>query len=201
MGFVMGFEELAWLFASTTHNRGIIRQDFNEAALLWSAVRSSRGPMLEIGRRHGGSTVLLLLSGSDRSILSIDSEPAHHPICDHYFQRPDIAARLTLKVGDSRIPVVATFGFAFIDGDHTYEGVRADVVAHWNALREFEGVPPSVVFHDAVPNSQGVDHTSSHHDGVQKVCEELVAQGCAIRRGVAGSSLWLQKINDLPPEF
>lgn len=201
IGFTMGFEELAWLFASAAHNRGIIRQDLNEATMLWTAVRASRGPMLEIGRRHGGSTILLLLAGLDRSLLSIDLEPAHHPICDHYFQKPEIAARLTLKVGDSRIPSDMSFGFAFIDGDHTYEGVKADVIAHWNNLHDFDGFPAGAVFHDAVPNDQGVGQSSSHHDGVQKVCDELISHGCGIKRGIAGSSLWIQKTNNLPANF
>lgn len=199
------FADLAWLFTSNNQNRGILRQNFDEAALLWRAVRASRGPILEIGRRHGGSTVLLINASAGRPVTSIDLAPAHNEACEAAFQ--EIAAsdptRIELVVGDSRKPMSGrTWGFMFVDGDHTYEGVKADVCAHWNELRETDGVAASVVFHDAVPND-GLSHVNqpNHHEGVRLVCEELVAARCAKKLKSAGSSLWLEKIADLPEHF
>lgn len=196
------FAEMAWLFDTSNRNRGIIRQNIDEAALLWKAVRSTRGPVLEIGRRHGGSTVLLIQAASGRMVTSIDLSPVHHPACENFFSAVDSErpGNLRLIVGDSRVPRVGDrFGFMFVDGDHTYDGVRADVSAHWRSLRPFDGVPAGIVFHDAVPND-GLAYAgrSNHHDGVTQVCDELVALGCAVPVARAGSSLWLRKTAELP---
>ncbi|ARQ02331.1 class I SAM-dependent methyltransferase [Pseudorhodoplanes sinuspersici] len=197
----IGFEEAAWLFNSHISNRGHIRQDFNEAALLWKATRTSRGPILEIGRYQGGSTVLLLMAGEGRHITSIDLNPRHLPECDEYFRKPEIARRLTLITGNSRIPIPGAFGFMFVDGDHSYEGVKTDICAQWNSLTQFEGIEPTIVFHDAVENTQAHNSGSTHHTGVQAVCNELIACGAAQRLETAGSSLWMKKLADLPARF
>ena len=65
-----GFEDLAWLFTCDSRNRGLIRQGFDEAALLWKAVKTTTGNILEIGRNFGGSTVLLAVAGPDREIAA-----------------------------------------------------------------------------------------------------------------------------------
>ena len=69
-----GFEDLAWIFTCDSRNRGLIRQGFDEAALLWKAVKATSGNILEIGRNLAGSTVLLAAAtGPDREIYSIDN--------------------------------------------------------------------------------------------------------------------------------
>lgn len=196
-----GFEDAAWLFTSNIKNRGHIRQDINEAALLWRATCASRGPILEVGRYQGGSTVLLLMASGDRHVTSIDINPRHLPACEEYFQRSEIASRLILITGSSRVPVVGAFGFMFIDGDHTYEGVKADVIAQWDSLHSFGDIGPTVVFHDAVENTQAVNNCSTHHDGVRDVCDELVRCGAAEAIEAAGSSLWMRKLSHLPASF
>lgn len=196
------FSDLAWLFTCNNLNRGILRQNFDEAALLWRAVRSSEGAILEIGRRHGGSTALLLEAAGDRPVTSIDLAPEHNPGCEVMFQRiiashPD---RLNLIIGNSRVPMGegTCWGLMFIDGDHTYEGVKADIVAHWAELSK--GSP--AVFHDAVPND-GLSYEGklNHHEGVRRVCDELIAHGCAVSVASAGSSLWLEKRAELPEGY
>ncbi|ARP97998.1 class I SAM-dependent methyltransferase [Pseudorhodoplanes sinuspersici] len=196
-----GFEDAAWLFTSNVTNRGILGQDFNEAALLWKATRASQGPILEVGRRHGGSTVLLLMASDSRHITSIDSNPRHLPESDKYFQRPEVAKRLTLLTDTTHVPVVGTFGFLFIQGDDTYEGVKADVIAQWDSLQPFGVTQPSVVLHDAVPSNQGENGGSPSHCGVKDVCNELVQYGAAEVIEAAGSSLWLRKLSHLPKAF
>lgn len=196
------FSDLSWLFRCDNRNRDIIRQNFDEAALLWRAIRNTRGPILEIGRRHGGTTVLLLEAAKMRPVTSIDLAPQHHPECEAYFRK--IAAsepqRLELLVGDSRQALPhKRFGALFIDGDHSYEGVRDDVRAHWDSLHGCDGFPPLAIFHDAIPND-GLIHNDevNHCEGVRRVCGALLAMGCAQVVEAAGSSVVLEKLENLP---
>src|SRR5207245_8520064 len=36
-----GFEDLAWIFTCDSRNRGLVRQGFDEAAVLWKAVKAT----------------------------------------------------------------------------------------------------------------------------------------------------------------
>src|ERR1051325_2379076 len=148
-----GFEDLAWLFTCDSRNRGIIRQGFDEAALLWRAVKATSGNILEIGRNFGGSTVLLATAGAGRDVYSIDLRSREHRACKDYFLRPENERRIHLIVGDSRQTLAnLRFGFELIDGDHSFEGVLADVVAHWNSANGSDQSPTLIAFHDALPN-------------------------------------------------
>ncbi|MDQ6809894.1 MAG: class I SAM-dependent methyltransferase, partial [Verrucomicrobiota bacterium] len=134
-GARLGFEDLAWLFRCDSRNRGIIRQGFDEAALLWKATQATEGDILEIGRNHAGSTTLLAAASPGREVFSIDNAPKHDPKCDAFLAQPDMKGRVHLLVQDSRQAIAnQRYGFLFIDGDHSFEGVLADVLAHWNAL-------------------------------------------------------------------
>src|SRR5690242_14542926 len=115
-----GFEDLAWLFTCDSRNRGLIRQGFDEAALLWKAVRATSGNILEIGRNLGGSTVLITAAAGRREIYSIDNRSNEDRACKDYLRRSHAAARVHLLVTDSRLPLPnLRFGFELIDGDHT----------------------------------------------------------------------------------
>jgi hypothetical protein len=132
-----------------------------------------------------------------------------------------------LLVADSRKALPnQRYGFLFIDGDHSLAGVRADVVAHWNALEDVDGKSGLAAFHDAVPNKnfewRDADRTLNrfwirlknklrekkkpevapdYEVGVFRVCEKLIELGLAKRWGAAGSMLVLRKIDNLPPDF
>ena len=223
-----GFEDLAWLFTCDSRNRGLIRQGFDEAALLWKAVRSTSGNILEIGRNLAGSTVLLAAASTrDREIYSIDNRSNEQRACKDYLARPENQGRVHLLVADSRLPLPnLQFGFLFIDGDHTFEGVLADVVAHWNAAQSHDEKPALVAFHDALPNEnfkwrdadrrwkrfwirlknrfreeQKPEIGPAYEPGVLKVCDELIRQGLAAKWGAAGSMLVVRKLAELPPDF
>ena len=223
-----GFEDLAWLFTCDSRNRGLIRQGFDEAALLWKAVKATSGNILEIGRNLAGSTVLLAAaSESDREIYSIDNRSNEQRACKDYLARPENKMRVHLSVADSRAPLPnSKFGFILVDGDHTFEGVLADVVAHWNSAQPHEGKPALVAFHDALPNDnfkwRDADRRwkrfwirfknkfrkekkpeigPAYELGVLKVCDELIRQGLATRWNSAASMLVLRKLADLPPDF
>ena len=197
------FEEMAWLFTCDNRNRGILRMNLDEAALLWKAVRVTAGPILEIGRRHGGSTALLCAASGERRVVSIDIAPEHHLLAEQYLARRENRRRLELIVGDSRMPLAGEkFGMAFIDGDHTYEGVLADTLAHWSEFIAHEGRPVLVLYHDAVPND-GLAYRGeeNHCPGVRRLCEELVAGGAAALGQTGGSVQAMAKIGELPIGF
>jgi hypothetical protein len=216
-----GFEDLAWIFTCDSRNRGLIRQGFDEAAVLWRAVKATSGNMLEIGRNFAGSTVLLAAAAApDREIYSIDNRSHEDRACKDYLGRAANKGRVHLLVADSRVPIPnLRFGFLFIDGDHTFEGVLADVVAHWNALQSSGQYPALVAFHDALPNDnfklkrlwirlknkfrkrQKPEVAPDYEPGVLKVCDELIRQGLATKWRKAGSMLVVKKLGDLPRNF
>ncbi len=208
MGLVMNFydfSDLSWLFSCDNNNRGVIQQNFDEAALLWKAVQATRGPILEIGRFHGGTTVLLVAAGAGRCVVSLDIAPKHHPECEKFFDEVHASSPgiLSLLVKDSGVPLPGqSFGMLFIDGDHTYDGVKRDTIAHWPALHPFDGRAALAVYHDAVPND-GLLHRNlpNHCEGVQQLCKELVDLQCARVIGSAGSSLVLEKLAELPNDW
>jgi hypothetical protein len=221
------FESLTWLFSCDSRNRGIIRQGFNEAALLWRAVKATSGNILEVGRNLGGSTVLLAAASSDRSIYSIDLKSKAHRACKDYLSLPENERRVHWLVADSRTSLPnLKFGLLFIDGDHTFEGVLADVMAHWNSLEQFDDSPALAAFHDALPNQnfkwrdanrtfhrftirlknqfrarQKPEIAPDYEVGVFRVCEALINFGLAARWGAAASMHVLRKLADLPPDF
>ncbi len=221
------FEDLAWLFRCDSRNRGIIRQGFDEAALLWKAVKATSGNILEIGRNKAGSTVLLAAASPGRPIYSIDIRLKNHPRCDDYLKTPQNKGRVQVLVADSRQPLPdVKCGFLFIDGDHSFEGVLADVAAHWNALEEVDGKPGLAAFHDALPNDnlkwrdadrrlnrfwirlknkfrseQKTEVAPDYSIGVNRVCQKLLDEGLAARWGDASSTLVLKKLADLPSDF
>ena len=223
-----GFEDLAWIFTCDSRNRGLIRQGFDEAAILWKAVKATSGNILEIGRNLAGSTVLLAAAaGPDREIYSIDNRSHEDRACKDYLGRAANKGRVHLMVADSRVPLPnLRFGLLFIDGDHTFEGVLADVVAHWNALQSSGEKPALAAFHDALPNDnfkwrdadrklnrrwvrlknkfrerQKPDVAPGYEPDVFKVCDELIRQGLATKWRSAGSMLVMKKLGDLPRNF
>ena len=223
-----GFEDLVWIFTCDSRNRGLIRQGFDEAALLWKAVKATAGNILEIGRNLAGSTVLLAAAaGRDREIYSIDNRSNEDRACKNYLARSEHRARVHLLVADSHVSLPnLKFGFLFIDGDHTFEGVIADVVAHWNAVQAEDEKPVLVAFHDALPNDnfkwrdadrkmnrlcirlknkfrkqQKPEVAPGYEPGILKVCDELIRQGLATKWRSAGSMLVLRKLADLPRNF
>src|SRR5260370_13917073 len=223
-----GFEDVAWLFTCDSRNRGLIREGFDEAALLWKAVKATSGNILEIGGHLAGSTVLLAAAaGRDREIYSIDNRSNEDRACKDYLARPEHKARVHLLVADSRSPMPdLRFGFLFVDGDHTFEGVLGDVVAHWNALQSSDDKPALAAFHDALPNEnfkwrdadrklnrfwirlrnkfrkrQKPEVAPDYEPGVLKVCDELIRQGLAAKWLAAASTLVMTKLADSPPKF
>lgn len=105
------------------------------------------------------------------------------PECVSFLQNRDVSLRL----GNTRtVSFTHKYDFVFIDGDHLYEGVKAD----------FENLLPSllpgavVIFHDAVRGAYGT------HDGVERFTTELLESKRVKRLSVADSML-VVKLTDV----
>lgn len=182
-----------WIFASSLINHRIVHERIDEGSLLWRAVKTSRGPILEVGRAAGGSTLILLGASGERPVVSIDRAPYHAEIADYVFRRPDVRSRLKLYVQTSREPIAeSAFGMMFIDADHSYEGVCHDIATFWPLLKSFDGKPPLAAFHDAA------DNPITYVEPVKHACEELLAEPGAARVVESwGSMLVIEKTGNI----
>ena len=96
----------------------------------------------------------------------------HLPLLSH-----DAAARLSLMFEPDRLPEVI-----FVDGDHTYQGVRQDILDYYPLL-----APGGLMlFHDYLPALDDLNRAAilQHHGntepGIRQACQELMEQryGC-----------------------
>jgi predicted O-methyltransferase YrrM len=188
-----GFEDLAFLFSSNQLSHGIASLQLDEAALLFRLARhvSPGAAVVEIGRFKGGSTLLLasaLPEGAelysydlhvalraDLSGAQLDAE------LEEALRRYGLRERVHLVVADSRTadPPPRAPELVFVDGDHSYEGARAD----YERWRELVAPGGHLLFHDAV-DTGGYGNV---YPGVARLVGELAGDETLERQPDAGS--------------
>jgi predicted O-methyltransferase YrrM len=167
-----------------------------EGAYLFRLARSlAPGTLVEIGRSKGGSTLLLATAMADDSrLVSYDLYVKHtagRPSDDELrkvLERYGLADRVELVVADSRTAKgPAENALVLVDGDHSYEGVRAD----WEAWRGRVRVGGHVVFHDAASDGD----LARAHPGVARLMDELARDDGFVRRGGAGTLVDFERVS------
>lgn len=176
-----GFEDLAFLFSSNQFNFGLALMPFDEAAYLYRLTRRL-GPatIAEIGRFKGGSTFLIAAAMDESSELwsydlhvKLTQEVRGAELDEELrdaLRRYGLDERVHLVVADSRSaePPPQPCDLVYVDGDHSYEGVRGDY-DHW---RRFVRPGGNLLFQDAAAPRE----FSTRHEGVARLMEEIAIE-------------------------
>lgn len=177
------FEDLAGLFASTSLDHAVIAMTVRQTAYLFGIVRRlGVRKVIEIGRYKGGSTLVIAAAmNGEGEFWSVDLGEKEARLHGARGRRGfddqirDVCSRFGLKVdlriGDSRTIEVETgdVDLVFIDGDHSYEGVKNDFERFGRRAR----VGGAVLFDDACNE----EHFHTHSDSVGRLIEEIVRSG------------------------
>ena len=145
--------------------------------------------MLEIGTANGGSLFALMrVCAPDAHVISVDLPHGKfgggYPLWKLPIYKAFAASdqRLDLLRGDSHVPETLArvksllrgemLDFLFIDGDHSYEGVRQDFESYRSLVR-----PGGLIaFHDIAPAHEGVSSEMYDPGDVPEFWVELKAQ-------------------------
>jgi len=147
------FEDLHWLFTCGSASRNICRLNLEEAVHLYKTIKSKHNPKcVEIGRYHGGSTMLMLAAGGD--VITIDNHSKASGLQEYddlvlaWSDEHGFAQKLDLVVSDSDKYDTSNLSIdvLFIDGGHSYEIVNQDF-AKWFPCLSTGG---TILFHDTV---------------------------------------------------
>ena len=191
---VGGFEDLAFLFSSNQLNHGIASLQLDEAALLFRLARDAdSGPFAEIGRFKGGSTIVFAAALPDGAELwsydlhvalrrDLPGEQLDRELRDA-LARYGLDRKVHLVVADSRAvdPPPAPLELLFVDGDHSYEGARADY-ERWRAFVRPGG---HLLFHDAVDTGR----YGNVYPGVARLVREIEARDAGFTRAAGAGSI------------
>lgn len=189
------FEDLAFIFSSHQLHHAVISMSVPEAAYLFGLARSlPEGTLVEIGRSKGGSTLVLATAMERGSyLISYDLHVKHtagqssDDELRDALERYGLADRVELVVADSRTAEgPSECVLVLVDGDHSYDGVRAD----WEAWRGRVRVGGHVVFHDAASDGD----LARPHEGVARLMDELAADDDFASRGGAGTLVDFERV-------
>lgn len=177
------FEHLSGLFASTSLDHAVIAMTVRQTAYLFGLVRQMKArKVIEIGRYKGGSTFAIAAAmDGEGQVWSIDigekENRLHSGRLRRSFDKQIAAAcerfglKVELIVGDSRTVEIESgeVDLVFIDGDHSYEGVKVDFERFGTRVR----VGGAVLFDDAF--DEGLFRT--HSDSVGRLIGEILEGG------------------------
>ena len=177
------FEDLAGLLPSTPLAYGVALMTPRQLAYLFGlARRSGARTAIEIGRYKGGGTFAVAAGmGKDGTLWSIDDGSLEvawgrdERVAPYDDQIRDLCRRFALDVrllvGDSRTLEldVDDVDLVFIDGDHTYEGVKSDFERWGKRVR----VGGHVLLDDAYPLGQ----YRRGCENIQRVVQEALDEG------------------------
>ena len=152
---------------------------------LYEAAYYAQGPILEIGRDAGRSTIVLAMGARDAGhgypVYSIEFNPLKLRRAHENLSQFEVLDHVTLVEGDSatqvgRLPL--PFDTVFVDGDHTYDGVIRDIRALIGRITA-GGV---LMFHDYY-------HPRNNGDtvGVRRAVDELAPEARLEFRGRFGA--------------
>ena len=191
------FAHLLWLFNSPRETRDIIRLDLHEAGLLYKYAKQTwiepkklfhhtgkGNTILEIGRYWGGSTVLLAMAthNSDVNVVSVDVVTGcHDPDVDDWLNEYEEKDRIDIRVDNSHAMENIPLSMLFVDGDHSYEGIKKDFIHHWNYLNG-----------DCLAH----DYFDSTCVGVTQFITEWIEEGYAEIIEQEGTMIALKKLKD-----
>jgi len=180
------FIQLLWLFNSPRETRNIIRLDLHEAGLLYKyASKVVAGNILEIGRYWAGSTVLLAVATHAKDmtkIISVDVvEGCHDPDADDWLKEYPWKNRIDIRTENSHAMENVPLSMLFVDGDHSYEGIKKDFIHHWNYLNG-----PCLAH----------DYTDPTCKGVTEFIDEWIEEGYAEIIEQEGTMVALKKLKD-----
>jgi predicted O-methyltransferase YrrM len=138
--------------------REFVRLDPWEASYLIVAAVRARKAIVEIGRRWGGSTLVLADANRNVPIYSIDIAPRDDRHLRLLLDEHEVGANVRLLVGDSQHGEFAelepaSFDLLFVDGDHSYDGCLADLEHWWPGL----ATGGSALLHDCYQGSEVQD--------------------------------------------
>ena len=181
------FLESMWLFNIDKTTRQVIRLNIDEAALLWIYAKEVPPPatILEIGRFVGGSTVLLSMATheSDKKIISVDlNEGPHNADVDEWLEEYEEKDRIDIRVENSHTMKNIPLSLLFVDGDHSYDGIKKDIYHHWNYLNG-----PCLCH----------DYTDPSCEGVTEFIDEFIEDGYAEIIEQEGTLVALRKLEDV----
>jgi Methyltransferase domain len=160
---------------------------------LYETAYFAAGPVLEVGRLGGKSTAIiamaLLDAGQRFPFYSIDLS-SDLGEADRNLTRHEVRNRVILIQGDSGVVVrqlPGQFDVAFVDGDHSYEGVTADIFA----LRGRVMKQGAVMFHDFF-HTANADPGEPRMKVAYAVNKHAPASNLAFRGGIGAIGLYEQ---------
>lgn len=175
---VGNFEDLLFLFGFHQLNMGIANLALDEAAYLHKTIRCLKSAnIVEIGRFKGGGTLLMAAAMDKESHLR--SYDMHVKMPEHFngqqmdcnllkaLDRYGLSDRVDIIVGNSQEIDVgrAPIDLIFLDGDHSYEGVKKDFL-NWHKIIKPGG---HLLFHDAAKPRE----FTTYHEEVARFLKEM----------------------------